>query len=352
MMLTEKQKSVIDFFLQKEVGYWGYPADIERGTRHRVSRMSAGPICDRLVRMGIADKTNRRSPNRRTSTAHYRLKDDWRAFALLVREYVKVLSSSYPMSWQRSALYFMQTQYVRHHLTEALVRRILSSRGVGMQVIVPLDESHSLSKSVGLLLPVAPPNAKTNPKQVFLTKPESLSSKETRIVNEVIEAHYRINEKYKLILPILALLEVSPTALMYFLGKWNPYRSDTFVLTPDSPGIEMVEHVVFRLIWAAINDLAVSRNVPEGRDVTIASVCPGVWRTGKETTNLLSLNWQYRAVIDYNAGFDTTHEYSGNGEAMYEIELNPSNAWVTITWKEQGRSESRQQGPNLPRRTR
>ena len=94
----------------------------------------------------------------------------------------------------------------------------------------------------------------------------------------------------------------------------------------------MIEHVLFRMIWGALNDLSVTRIVPENSDVKVATVRSGLGPAAESERVLLTLNWQFKAEIEYDAGFDT--EEIVYGDELYVYEKNPENAWVSIAWKE------------------
>ena len=100
----------------------------------------------------------------------------------------------------------------------------------------------------------------------------------------------------------------------------------TFVLEPQ-------DHKAFQLIES---ELRLCSGYPTpGQDLAIVVVdivnraCrPAL---GAERT-LLTLNWQYKASIEYDAGFDTDEIVYG--EELYVYEKNPENAWVSINWRE------------------
>ena len=308
---------------------------IQKGTYRRVSRVAAKEICERLRILGVLEKTLALSPNHSRRTPHYRLKAGRRAFTLLIREYFRSLAREYPLSWQESARYFMAKQYVRKNLNSDLVRSVLAKRGVSIQKQFELSEDGDRKDEKVDRLPIAPPAAKASPKPEVLIQWGPTTPRARAKVSAQASLHYQV-EEHEIVYPILALLEVSPSALLFFLGKWNPFiREDgSFSWSSGDTGYETIEHVLFRLIWGAITDLAITRGVPEGYDVTMAGVGyeSSIIRVDRQA--LLELHWRYKEVIDYYAGFDSTHDYYGDGEDIVEIEKNPANAWAKFVWRD------------------
>lgn len=290
--------------------------------------MSATTICESLVRTGILERRLARSPNRRKGTPHYRLRDDRKAFSLLVKEYFRHLASERPLSWQRTAVLWMGSSYFRHNLTPDLIRSVLSSKGVRTQTGINLGDKREWS-SIRLVLPVAPPGARTNPKHQIRGATGALSREQAKIVNAKVEEHYQ-GEERNIIVPILALLEVSPSALVFFLSKWQPYAVSLDTWGSYMTGMEAIEHVLFRMIWAAVSDLAVCRTVPTGSDIVLAAVGyeSSVIRTGNNS--ILELHWLGKGTIEYYAGFDTSEEVYG--EELVVVEKNPGNVWAKFKW--------------------
>src|SRR5690606_12637873 len=146
-----------------------------------------------------------------------------------------------------------------------------------------------------------------------------------------------------IIMPILFLLEISPTALEFFLGDWVPYENglvhvfnnkDLFgkiTVSGDLYGFEMIEHLLFRLIWGAVSDLSLTRRVPENEHVFDAYVSGGRFYSGKQP--LLRLSCKDHFSIEYEAGFDTEELlYGGDDDGAPEVvERNPENCTVRMT---------------------
>lgn len=54
---------------------------------------------------------------------------------------------------------------------------------------------------------------------------------------------------------------------------------------------------------------------------------------GIVSASLLRLNWKNQEMIEYDAGFDTIHDYYGDDDGVVEVETNPENCKVEISWK-------------------
>ncbi|MGI0014603.1 MAG: hypothetical protein ACREBU_14350 [Nitrososphaera sp.] len=242
----------------------------------------------------------------------------------------------------------MNSGYVRQQINSTLVRSVLSSKKVRLQFVFVEnkdgkiqmsqrgDSPLSSKKRYLVRLPVRPPDKLIESmidRVILLEKP--LSRDQKQLFKEAITKHYSKVEERNLILPILALIKISPSALFHFLSNWKPYKQAMELFHSGSMGFEMIEHVIFRLVWATINDLSTIRNVPTGGDVQAAYVCGGNW-SSQEPYPLLRLDWNTQEIIEYEAGFDTIHEYAGGeDDDIVEVETNPENCRVKITWRKQ-----------------
>ena len=75
-----------------------------------------------------------------------------------------------------------------------------------------------------------------------------------------IQWHYEQHQRYHLILPILGLIQLSPLALHEFLfGGWELGGEDRF----DDSGLSCMEEVLSRLLYKALGDLVLGRDIPE-----------------------------------------------------------------------------------------
>src|SRR5690606_37374701 len=142
---------------------------------------------------------------------------------------------------------------------------VLSSKKVEIRMVVKMEKNQGADPdqtfhSILTSFPVMPAGGKVEDmrsKVVILNKIET--EEEKAFVQEVILNHYSNKEMSLIIMPILFLLEISPTALEFFLGDWVPYENglvhvfnnkDLFgkiTVSGDLYGFEMIEHLLFRL---------------------------------------------------------------------------------------------------------
>ena len=229
----------------------------------------------------------------------------------------------------------MGSAYARRHITAALVRDILSSKKVEIRLLAEMknkheDESHKRFNNIALSLPVMPVDGKVADMKPKVTIHNDLATADEKAFVQKIISDYYLSEESKLIMPVLALVEISPTALDFFLGDWKPYDDDTISFSSDSQGFEMIEHVLFRLIWGAVSDLSLTRRIPESEHVLDAYVSGGLFSRGKQP--LLRLTCKNNISIEYDAGFDTAEILYGDEEGgAVAVENNPKNCTVRMT---------------------
>lgn len=157
---------------------------------------------------------------------------------------------------------------------------------------------------------------------------DNMISEQQAKIEKIIREYYDDIEEKEITLPILALIKISPTALEYFLSNWNPYVDDNMTYYT-TEGIHTIEHVLFRLIWNAVNDLSIIRDIQQNDLVSSALISGGRYPSSK-TSSLLEITLMDQSKIEYNAGFDTHRDYYGDGENIVEIETNPENCRVDI----------------------
>ncbi len=148
----------------------------------------------------------------------------------------------------------------------------------------------------------------------------------------------KIIKEQKTILPILALIQISPTALEYFLSDWKPYTGDknnALFIHSTSQSVDMIEHVLFRLVWYTINDLSIIRRIYNNSFVLFVSVSGGKFKDITEPFSLLHLICKDLYDIEYEAGFDNIDDHRrDDGRKFVKIEkINPENGRVKITLK-------------------
>jgi hypothetical protein len=334
--------------LNKSPDYVTYPADLEKLTK-KVTRAGAKLVCDRLVHLGILQTEKKRSPTWSKSTPHYRLREDKEAFIKLTQSYFRTLAKSDPYSWQKLASdFFMNSKYARRQINSNLVRHVLSSKKVVMPLIVKTKEENKNRKRnavskhsrdlIPLSLPIMPPDTKIAEMQsrVIMHKTK-LADDQKETITKFVKNHYDNIEENAIISPILALLQISPSALRYFLSNWKPHlRGEGVTFFSTSLSFDMIEHVLFRLIWNAINDFSRVRVIPEWGIVHDAYVSGGNYPSGKSSP-LLLLRCSDNLSIEYEAGFDSVHDYYGDEV----VEIKKTIGHVKINWRKSNSSKPR-----------
>lgn len=233
--------------------------------------------------------------------------------------------------------------------TEELVRRTLHEKGVEIRYLVdPKTGSPSLpdfslridgrkksdSKgSVALCFPIAPQGvgpAKMRDSVHGFSKGDPPGP---ALTQEVLERHYDTIESRVLVKPILALAQVSPEAFAVLRGDWQAY--EPMGISSDG-ALDMVEHLVFRMVFAAIRELSENRMVPDEsfvRDARVSGVSNLAQRHGPP---LLEFVLKDDSIIGYSAGFDTNHLFcqgeDDGPEDIGEVTRNPEDCWVEVWW--------------------
>ena len=287
--------------LKEKSNYQIYPTEIERLSNNKISRVGAKTICERLVKAGILHVKNKPTKIKRTQTRHYYLEEDKESFTKLVRSYFQTLIKSDPFAWQTNTNIFMSSKYAVSLIKSNLVRKVLSSKVINVQ--------------------------------------DNMSDDQKKDIEKITMNYSKIIKKTDTILPILALIQISPTALEYFLSDWKPYTGDknNVLFSSNSCSYDVIEHVLFRLVWNAINDLSLIRKIYNNSFVLLVSVSGG--RFPKSTSfSLLHLDCKESySWIEYEAGFDNIHAHLRyDGKKLVHIEkINPENGRVKITLKKE-----------------
>ena len=322
-------------------GYSTYPAEIEKRIIPKISRVGATLACKQLVELGILELENKRSPTWSESTPHFSLREDREAFLNLTKNYFLTLVKFYPYSWQSYASTFMNSPYVRRQVNSDLVRDILSTKKIEMPLYMKIGTEiknqevvfERFRDSISISFPMMPQHATIEEMSSKVTMySDELTDYQKEVIPNIIRNHYREIEEKTLILPILALLQISPSALEFFLSAWKPYMLDEGVVSfaSSSQGFDMIEHVLFRLVWGTINDLSLTRAVPDMGNVFMAEISGGNTHSGKSAP-LLRVMCHDHLLFEYEAGFDTEHLIYG--EELVEVETNPENCRVKINWR-------------------
>ena len=357
-VLTKKEVEVLEFVF---LHWWEAevvvnPAQIEKGMHGRLSRAYAAKVCERLEARGILESVPIRPRRKKDPTKHYRLRKGPDALVALTRIYFHTLAKRHSTDWPYFARTLLSSGYVRGthdafsrkrergEVESDFVRHVLATRNVEMRYMVTpegrrfwdLPENERVDWSgrrqgelIGVGFPIVAPGA-THGDTVGRVHALRNGTAGLRpdVLNDVAERHYTVVEEDSLVLPILALLRLSPRALLEFAGDWEPH--EIYGADASCRGYEMVEHVLFRMVFAAIADLAMFRDVP-GVDVTFGAVRPERSSAPGRTPALLELTWRDERVIGYDAGFDTDELWVAvSDEDVVQVTRNPENAWVRI----------------------
>ena len=336
--LNKNHVAVLNIFLLKNPGYVTYPAELEKLSKKEITRAGARIVCDKLVSKGILQVKKKRSSTWSKTTPHYSIGQDVKSLQSTVTKYFQYLAKNDPFSWQKEAIWFNHSQFIKSLINSNFVRDVLATKNVVILKIINQDKNRKrqglkkVKDSISISLPIRPSNYKTS--QMFsIVKPfqEDIISKQQEKIEKIIKEYYDNIEEKEIIRPILALIRTSPTALEYFLSDWKPYVvEDTTYYTPK--GIHTIEHVLFHMIWNTVNDLSIIRDIPQNDLISSALVSGGRYPNSK-TVSLLEITLTNMSQIEYDAGFDTHHDYYGDGRNIIEIETNPENCRVEIICK-------------------
>lgn len=341
--MNKNQVTVLNILLQKNPGHVTYPAELEKLSKKEITRAGAKIVCDKLVSKGILKSEKKRSKTWSKTTSHYSIGQDMKSLQNLVRDYFQNLAKDNPFSWQKDVIRFYGSQFIKSTVNSDFVRDKLFAKNVLIFKIINQEKNrdrHNLKfrNSVAVPFPIRPSKYRASQMlSIIKTVQKNTISEKQEKIEKIIKWYYNYIEEKEIILPILALIKTSPTALEYFLSDWNPHVVDDMThYTPE--GIHTIEHVLFRLIWNTINDLSIIRDIPQNNLVSSALVYGGRYPSSK-TTHLLEITLTDLSKIAYDAGFDTHHDYYGDGENIVEIETNPENCRVKITYKDKSHIE-------------
>ena len=334
--LTKNELLVIKIFLDHNINEKLYPAKIEKISHNEITRAGVKVVCDKLVKSGILQSKSTPSPNHSRSTLHYNLPSDVKSFTLIISIFFKTLAKLDPRNWQKYASIFMVSKYIQQIVTSDLVREILSTKKIMIYKSIPLEKQ--LKKSVknpkkfpnriSIAFPIRRSNMKISN---IISEIQSKNEVKAVKIKKIIENYYEKTEHDETILPILYLIQISPSSLEYFLSNWKPWSVDG-VLSFDHMGVHSIEHVLFRLIWNAVNDLSIIRHIPSYDDIHAAYISGG--NSSTLSKSLLCIMGRGGRLIEYDAGFDTNWDFVGDGSGdVYDVITNPENCVVNIVSK-------------------
>lgn len=355
-LLAGRELQVLEVFFQQGPG-WAASAKMlseAAGKRYHeggktmaaLSPTWAGVVCRRLAGKRLLKARSAKAKSNGVPTTFYSLPEGYEGFRIVALWYCRSQQQAHTW-WVSSALYRLCcSPYGRAFLTPAMVRHELERRGVRMNLRVRAPESlwrqedrregPFRGRTFSLALPVVRDETQRDSAaeraiEECLSEGDPLEEEVRAFLRSHAARHYAQTESEKLVVPIAALCQASPTALVSFLSKWEPFDLER----AQTPEIGMVEHVIFRMVFDCVQDLSVLRNTPDGLDVTFATVGPENGGCVEGSATILELDWGYDHRIGFAAGFDTDHTvvFGEDVEAGgVEVERNPENAWVQIAW--------------------
>lgn len=361
-----------------EERFYSYPSRIHEDFKESyypyrnitIAKDWAGKICKDLCEIGILDSKQIRAARQNGKTPHYYLKDGYEPYLKVMKYFFETVTD--PMK-QRTEM----NTYVQNHTDEGLVRYILQKKGAEMRRIIPLTEwdaqeapkvfkeyfhaenrdggippcsfaeyvqgersesQFTFPPTISLRLPVFPEGLS---KEKQMGAVESLN-KQTferhpwlKQYNSGIREHYDRYEYEHWILPILALIRASPAALnMFLFSDWKPYGLDRDSCCFTESGSSCMEYPLFSLLFEAVRDLAMVRNVEMDRFVNRVSFRPKNVLFPEDTIPaLLEIDLENWRAVYYDGSFDTVHDGYGDGFGVVEYpeETNFSfQSWMSI----------------------
>ncbi|NLM30999.1 MAG: hypothetical protein GX216_11375 [Methanomicrobiales archaeon] len=367
--------------LERETGekrFYSYPsrihADFENPRfsygRKSITKDWARVICENLSELGILDHDDIRAPRQRSPTPHYYLKPG-------VEPFLKVMKFLLDPPELVMMRFNLSNGYVQHHLNAELVRHVLAARGTEMRRSIPIWEwdaaeapkvfeqyyqrmsvggipapcsfeeyvremwlSHERGKQPSLIrfpptiplrLPVIPEHLSEDErvKAVVGLNSDRLKDYSWLLSHRSgIDGHYARYEHEKWVIPILALIRASPEALKGFLfGDWKPYGlepSESYCFTADGTGC--MQYPLFQLLFTAIRDIAMIRDVDSDRLVEFVRFRPDFrqhpYRMREGHSALMEIDLTNRMIVSYDGSFDTDHTFYGEDLIMPDEETN------------------------------
>lgn len=338
--------------------------------KRSITKDWAGVVCENLSELGIFGHDEIRAPRQRSPTPHYYLKPG-------VEPFLKVMKFLLDPPKQWTIWSNLSNGYVQHHLNAELVRHVLATRGAEMRRSIPVWEwdaaeapkvfeqyyqrknggrdpapcsfeeyvlemwrSHERSKSFSLFsfpptillrLPVFPEHLSEDERMSAIADLNRDRLKEyprLQSLRSGIDEHYARYEYERWVLPILALIRASPEALKEFLfGKWKPYgleRKSYYSFTADGTGC--MQYPLFRLLFTAIRDLAMTRDVESDRLVEFVRFRPDFrqhsYRMREGHSALMEIDLTNLMTVSYDGSFDTDHTFYGEDLIVPDEETN------------------------------
>lgn len=355
--------------------FYSYPSRIHEdfGTSYflpqektSITKDWAGKICEDLCALGVLGSEMKKAPRQSGKTPHYYLNVGYEPYLQVMKFFFEMIMDPW---MQRVTM----SDYVQEHTDAGLVRYILHKKGVEMRRMVPLREwdaheapkafeeyyraknqnggvppcsfaayvqgEDACSPTVSLRLPVLPDGLSEAERMAMV---ESRNQKTfehhawLKHYRSGIREHYERVEYERWVLPILALIRASPAALEEFLfGDWKPYGLESGCYYFSSEGGSCMNYPLFTLLFAAVRDLAMVRNV-EG-DRLVEKVCFRPKQvvspdgTGSALLEITLTDWRR---VYYDAEFNTDQRWIAIRDSDVVQSANETNysfrSWVTI----------------------
>ena len=315
-----------------------------------ISKKWAIKVCTSLCEFGILDYEKLKAPRQKNPTEHYFLKSNLEAF----REITRYIAEN-TGKWENKSLF--SKAYFQQNINDSLIEEVMSEKKI--EICRNLDfwnwepveaeylfgkcarikessfdeyiekmimekycpkEPPSFFSGISFRLPVFKENPiaknklRTEQLQILkkLNKTTFKDYPSLEFRHSGIIEHYMKLQKQKWIIPLLALIKSSPMALAEFLyGKWDCFDYDkASYMCYSKEGVDNFRYPFFRLLFVAISDIALTRDV-ETTDVQYAEFRSSSSRRSEKTNYLLRINMKSGLNVYFDGGFDTSHDYIG-----------------------------------------
>lgn len=364
--------------------FMAYPAKIEKDLKKEISRVWAANICKKLEEKGILDHEYFLPPRQKNKTEHYYLKNDYHAFKKVIKAIVNTTNSkdrvwtfnnnyfqenineslvktvlaekNYEIRrildlWEWKPVeaqklfdeYFKEIEHSEiiessseenENKADSISRYICKREKVSFEEYIKkrVKDQFDIKKdgisysfpTIHLRLPVFDD---VSPKEqlIELEKINKDIFKRyplLKLYYSGIDSHYKYWQKEKLILPILALIKASPMALAEFLyGEWKPYGLDSNeYIVYSQEGNKSLEYHLFRILFIAIGDIALTRSIPGGGEDNYV-----VLRPNPKSLLLIPLSNYY---VYFDGGFSTKEDYVAISDEDLILVPDENYYWV------------------------
>lgn len=309
--LTNKERLVLSQLFSSN-DYEGYPTKIERDLgkneqgKNQVSRITADDACKKFQTLGFVKNVKKRPYRQKQPTEYYSIDSS-------LEGYINGALIFLDEQNDGLAAYAYESMY-DHILDQELVVQILMNDHLIMRRCIKFEEECKTNELAALGIPSSKDRFTLTMELPVLSSERSISAIESIIDNfaqrepsykdaikkEVLE-HYESYQLDHLILPIWALINASSFAMKEFLRwhimlKHSPYDP----ITNDYD----VDHLMFRLVSGAINELAERRQVANSKVVRFAFL--GQRENGSHgKESMFTIILVNGTEVHYDIGFET-----------------------------------------------